>query len=64
MTKPESELDQILKAGDRVEFKAYLKRCTLPELIDAWIKASHAQVQDFQYLAFDAIRNHNVQTRC
>lgn len=45
-------LDEIIKAGDRVEFKKYIETCTAQELMTAQIKG--AFIQDFSTLAHDA----------
>lgn len=49
-------LNQIIIAGDRVEFKRFIKECSLADLTSAWIHARKSQVQDFGDLAFKELQ--------
>lgn len=53
MARPQglNDLEQIIAAGDRVAFKAYLQWASDAELVLAWTKAARANVQDFSQLA-------------
>jgi hypothetical protein len=55
-----ANLDDIIASGDRVEFKSYIKSCSLPELTIALAKASRSQVQNFRELVFAEMHSRTI----
>jgi hypothetical protein len=55
-------IDEIIRSGDRVEFKRFLEHCGLEEARMAWLKATKARVQDFSGLAFEKMNRLALET--
>jgi len=53
-------IDQIISYGDRAELKKWLNLATNREITSNWVKIAASNVQDFQELIMNEMKNRKI----